>query len=193
MKRIRPVLLLLMALLGACTMRSAIDALTSEQDQLLAREMVEHLRRGDEAWLRQHFRPDLWEQSGKRLAEAPRLYPSETGTTELVSVNVIANSSGGAIKRSKEFTLVTQGGGRWTVTSFRTYSEGGPDLVVDWSVTPHSSMPPEFAAMQAWDAAVPWIWGLLIAILLAAVALIIWLVRRSRRRDPLAGQGRAAP
>jgi hypothetical protein len=100
----------------------------------------------------------------------------------------------GRTEREKEFTLVTHGGGRWTVTTFRTYSSGGPDQVVQWSVMPHTSPPAELTMIESWDKVVPFIWGILILFLLAMVTLIVWLVRRSRRRrDPLAGQARGTP
>jgi hypothetical protein len=64
--------------------------------------------------------------------------------------------------------------------------------VVEWRVTPHSSPPTELTMIQTWDRMVPWIWAGVLIVLTGVVALIVWLVRRSRRRhDPLAGQGRA--
>ena len=189
MPAVRHLVLLFLFLLGACSMRSAIDALTSPEDRAFAREMVAHLRSGDEAWLQQRFHPDLWAESGKRLAGVPQLYPGVPGTTEIVGFNVSTNISGGRTERNKEFTLVTHGGGRWTVTGFRTFSAGGPDQVVQWSVVPHSSPPPELAVIEGWDSALPWVWGGLAVALLAASALIVWLVRRSRRkRDSPMGQ-----
>ena len=190
MKPVRQLVLVLLVLLSACTMRGALDALTSEEDRAFAQEMVSRLRSGDEAWLQQRFQPDLWAQSGKQLGGVPALFPSETGTTELIGFNISTNMTSGRTERNKEFTLVTHGGGRWTVTSFRTYSTGGPDQVVQWSVVPHSTRPPELAVIEGWDRAVPWVWGALLVTLAAVVALIVWLVRRSRRKhDPLTGQG----
>lgn len=190
----RVFILLAALLLGACSMRSAINSLTSPGDRAFAEEMVAHLRSGDQDWLQQRFDPQLWEESGKQLGSAPDLYPRVPGTTEIVGFNVSTNISGGRTERNKEFTLVTHGGGRWTVTSFRTHSSGGPDRVVQWSVVPHNSEPPELAMLNGIDAALPWIWATLAIVLLAAVALIVWLVRRSRRRrDPLQGQPRGTP
>ena len=190
----RSLIAILLLLLGACTMRSAIDALTSEEDRAFAQEMVARLRSGDEAWLQQHFDAELWAQSGKQLSSVPGLFPSDSGTTQLVGFNISTNMTNGRTERNKEFRLVTEGGGRWTLTTFRTHSTGGPDRVVQWSVVPHSEPPPELAMMKGWDRAVPWIWGILLAALAGLVALIVWLVRRSRRkRDPLMGQGTGAP
>jgi hypothetical protein len=183
----RVLLLVMLALLGACTMRSALDALTGPQDRALAQEMVERLRRGDAAWLQSRFQPDLWVQSGKQIQQAQALYPDVPGTTELVGFNVSSNLSGGAAERTKEFTLVTHGGGRWTVTTFRTFSTGGPDQIVQWSVTPHATPPPQLTVMQTWDAAVPWIWAALVVLLLSVGALIVWLVRRRGRRRQASG------
>jgi len=163
-------------------MRSAIEAMTSPEDRAFAQEMVDRLRSGDDDWLRQRFDPALWEQSGKQLAQVPGLYPDVPGTTELVGYNFSTNSTGGGTERSKEYTLVTHGGGRWTVTTIATFSTGGPDRVVRWSVVPHTSPPPQLTVIETFESALPWIWGTLVAVLVLVGGLIFWLVRRSRRR-----------
>ena len=196
MQRGRAWLLLFVLILGACTMRSALDAMTSPEDRAFATGMVDHLRSGDEAWLRARFRPDLWEQSAKQVGQAPELFPSAPEATELVAFSTISSNRNGATERTKSFILVTHGGGRWTVTSFRTRSVGGPEQVVEWNVVPHSSVPPELEIIQGFDAAVPWIRAGLIAILLMVGGFIFWLLRRlgrPRSQDPLTGQGRGTP
>ena len=159
MRLSRSLFLFLTALLAACTMRAAINTMTSEEDRAFAQAMVDNLRHGNSAWLQQHFRSDLWDESSKQMSGVPAMFPREAGATEIVNFSVSTNMSGGTTERNKEFTLVTQGGGRWTVTRFRTYSSGGPDQVVQWSVVPHTSAPPELAVMETWDSIVPWIWG----------------------------------
>ena len=185
----RSFLLILSILLAACTMRSAINTMTSEQDRAFAQAMVDNLRRGNTDWLQQHFRPDLWQQSAKQMAGVPAMFPAETGTTEIVNFSTSTNMTNGRTERNREFTLVTHGGGRWTVTRFRIYSDGGRDQVVAWSVVPHSTAPEELTVIQAWDSIVPWIWAGLVILVAAVGGLIFWLVRRSRRRrDPLQGR-----
>ena len=188
MLRGRALIVILCALLAACTMRSAINALSSEEDRAFAQQMVERLRAGDAAWLEQRFHPDLWAQSAKQIAGVPGLYPTVPGTTEFVGFNISTNTVNGSTERIREFTLVTHGGGRWTTTSFRTESTGGPDLVMEWRVTPSSTAPPELTMIETWDRMVPWIWAGLAIVLIGFTVLIVWLVRRSRRKhDPLTG------
>ena len=124
MQRGQALLLLLALILGACTMRSALDAMTSPEDRAFATSMIDHLRTGDEDWLRARFSPDLWEQSAKRVGQAPEMFPSTPEATELVAFSTISSNRNGATERTKSFILVTHGGGRWTVTSFRTRSVG---------------------------------------------------------------------
>ena len=186
----RAAALAFLALLAACTMRSAIDSFTSEEDRAFAQAMVDHLRAGDADWLQGRFEPSLWEQSAKRIGEASQLYPDVPGETRIVSFSVSSGTTNGSFERRKEFTLVTEGAGRWTVTHFRTHSTGGPDQVVEWRVTPHSSAPPELTIIEAWDRMVPFVWAGMLIVLVGVGALIFWLVRRSRRKhDPLMGQG----
>lgn len=172
---------ILCLLLAACSLRGAIESMVSPEDRAFAMDMVDHLRRGDEAWLRGHFRPDLWDQSAKQIAAVPELFPTVPGETEIIGFNTSTSNVNGRVERNRNFTLVTQGAGRWTVTTFATFSEGGPDQVVAWNVVPHSSPPPELAMLDGMDAALPWVWGALIVIVVAAGALIFWLIRRSRR------------
>jgi hypothetical protein len=183
---VRHLVLLMVLLLGACSMRGAIDTFTSKEDRAFAQEMVSRLRSGDQAWLRRHFAPELWAQSGAQIPAVPALFPNEPGKTELVGFNISTSISGGRTERNKQFTLVTYGGGRWTTTIVRTYSEGGPDRVMQWRVTPSDSPPPELAVIDAWEAALPWVWAALAVALLGIGGLIFWLVRRSRRQQVIA-------
>lgn len=185
---VRHFLPLMLLLLGACSVRATLESSTPEADRAFAREMVSRLRSGDRPWLQRHFEPELWARSGEQLAAVPALFPKESGSTQIIGFNISTNMSGGRTERSKEFTLVTHGGGRWTVTGFATYSTGGPDRVVQWSVVPHSTIPPELALIEAWDRALPWVWTGLAVFLLGGGGLIFWLVRRSRRKhDPWTG------
>jgi len=186
---VRQLCLLMLLLLGACSLRGTINSFTPEADRAFAREMVTSLRGGDRAWLQRHFDPELWARSGEQLAAVPSLFPKESGTTEMVAFNISTSLSGGRTERSKEFTLVTHGGGRWTMTGFRTYSTGGPDRVVQWSVVPHATIPPELELLDAMDRMLPWVWAGLAVILVGLGSLVFWLVRRSRRKhDPWSGR-----
>lgn len=187
---VRHLFLLMLVLLGACSLRGTIDSVTPEADRAFARETAARLRAGDRAWLQRQFEPALWEKSGPQLGAVPAMFPKEEGTTELVGFKMSTNLTGAGTERSKEFALVTHGGGRWTTIAFRTYSTGGPDRIVEWAVAPHATVPPELAMIQAMDRILPWVWAGLIAVLVAGAALIVWLVRRSRRKhDPWAGRG----
>jgi hypothetical protein len=176
------ILSLLLVLAGGCSVRSTLERMTSAEDRAFGQEMVARLRSGDEAWLRQHFDLSLWSESGKTLSQVPGLFPAETAPAILVSFDTSTSMSDGATERQKGFTYVTSGSDRWTVTRFRTYSDGGPDRVVQWQVTPHDEPPPELRMMEQMDAALPWIWGIFAAMAAGLTALIVWLIRRSRRR-----------
>lgn len=188
--------LLFVLLLGACSLRGAMNAMTSEEDRAFAQAMVDNLKSGNEAWLRQHFHPDLWEESGKQLAGVPAMFPAEPGTTELVAYHFESTNLGAAAERTQDFTLVTEGGGRWAVTRFRTFAAGGgPRQVTQWSVVPHTTEPSELAVLKAMDRAVPWIWAGVGFVILLVAGIVVLIVRknRRRRRDPLMGQPPGTP
>lgn len=177
-------MVLLVLALGACSMRGAMNAMTSPEDRALAQAMVDNLRTNNQAWLEQHFTPELWAESGKSLGEAAALYPSPPESTELVSYSVNSSNIGSpSNERSQEFTLVTSGGGRWAVTRFRTQSHGGGAArVVAWSVVPRTTEPPELTVLKTMDRAVPWIWGGLLVFALLVVGIVVLIVRSNRRR-----------
>lgn len=192
----RILVLVLVLVLGACTLRGAMNAMTSPEDRVFAQAMVDNLKSNNQAWLERHFHPDLWAESGKQLGGVPALYPAAPGATDLVSYSVNSSNIGSpSSERTQEFTLVTEGGGRWAVTRFRTHAPGGRAAqVVQWSVVPHTTEPAELAILKTMDKAVPWIWGGVIFFLLLVVGIIVLIVRSSRRRrDPLAGQGPGKP
>jgi|GEM_PF-2684664 len=182
----RFILVFLILILGACSLRGAMNAMTSEEDRAFAQATVDNLRTNNQAWLEQHFAPELWAQSGKQLGDVPALYPASPGPTELVSYSFNSSNVGGpSAERSQEFTLVTEGGGRWAVTRFRTHASGGAAArIVQWSVVPHTTEPPELAILKAMDKAVPWIWGGFLFVLLLIVGIVVLVVRSSRRRRP---------
>ena len=184
----RGIVIALLLLLVACSLRTAIDTFTSEEDRAFAHDMVERLRAGDAAWLEQRFSRDLWARSATPLARAPALFPREPGETEIVAADVSTDISGGISRRQLGFTLVTAGDGQWTVTRFRTESRGGPDEVVQWSVTRQQVPPIELQLIEGWDRALAWLRILGPLALLAVVGLVVWIVRHNRRgRDPLMG------
>jgi hypothetical protein len=184
-------LVFLVLILGACSIRGAMNAMTSEEDRALAQAMVENLRTNNQPWLQQHFSPELWAESAKTLDQAPALYPSPVESTELVAYSVNSSNIGSAnSNRSQDFTLVTSGGGRWAVTRFRTESRGGAAArVVQWQVTPRTVEPTELAVLKTMDKAVPWIWGGLLFFLVLIVGVIVLIVRSNRRRRAAATGG----
>ena len=180
---VRHLFLLMLLLLGACSLRTAVDAFSTEQDRAFAQEMVSRLRGGDHDWLERHFEPELWAQSTRHMGFVPGRFPREAGTTELIGFSISTNFVNGQTQRTKQFILTTHGGDQWAITSFQTYSTGGTDRVVQWSVMPHSSRPPEVAMIETWDSALPWFWGGMAITLCGIGGLIFWLVRRSRQKN----------
>jgi hypothetical protein len=174
-------LLALLLLLGACSLRGMIDAATPAADRAFAQEMVSRLRKGDRPWLQRHFDPELWENSHETLGAVPPMFPAQAGATQLIGYTSSTNMANGRTERRKAFTLVSDGGGRWTVTTFQTYSAGDAERVVQWSVAPHDTIPPELAMLDAWETTMPWVLAVFAAIVAGGAGLFFWLVRRSRR------------
>lgn len=190
MHRLRALVLVAFALLAACSMRAAIDAMSSPEDRAFAQEAVDRLRRADSVWLQQRFEPGLWAQSSAQIAQVPELFPDVPGETQLVGYSVNSNLTNGVTQSTKEFTLITEGGGRWTTTRVMTRSAGGPEQIVAWSVEPHDQQPPELAFAEGWERMIPWLWGGVIFILLVAGGIVFLIIRHvGRKSDPGGGRG----
>jgi hypothetical protein len=193
MSQVRSLFLALLLLLGACSMRSAIDALSSPEDRAFAQDFVAKMRSGDFDSLQPKFEPRVWEESQPHLARVPSFYPATPGDTELIGYHVQTNTANGVTSGVKDYTLVTHDGSHWTTTVIRTQSnENGPHLVVGWNVSGSPEMPPAYRQFQSTEAAIPWIQGGAIFGLLLGVGVAVWLVRRGRRKRA-AGQGRGTP
>jgi hypothetical protein len=78
--------------------------------------------------------------------------------------------------------LVTTDERHWTKTRIATFAQGGPARVVEWNVDGFSEPPPELVFLESWERMVPWIQAGLLIVLIGFIALIWWLVRRSRHR-----------
>lgn len=179
----RQLVLPILLMLAACSMESAIEKLSSPEDRAFAMRFVDNVRSGDEEALKPEFDPELWAKSRGQLAQARSLFPPGRGGTRLISYHVATNVTNGASTTTKEFILVTTDQARWTRTRIATLAEGGPARVVEWNVDGFKEPPPELAMIEAWESALPWVWAGLAIVLIGGIALVWWLVSRSRRRD----------
>jgi len=167
---------------SACSLETAINAMTSAEDRQFAQDFVANVKSGNEAWLAARTDPQLRADIGAGLKQAAAAIPPDPSTTRLVAYHVATNSvAGGASTRRQRFTLVTEGGGRWSVTEFETLAEGGPARIVAWRVMPRATRPPELEAFELSERMVPWIWATL-AGLAAVLVGILWAYLRYRRR-----------
>lgn len=189
MHRLRALVLFAFALLAACSMRSAIDAMSSPEDRAFAQEVVDHLRRADSAWLQARFEPGLWERTNAQIAQVPELFPTVPGETQLVGYSTNSDFANGVTESTREFTLITEGGGRWTTTRLMTRSTGGPTQIVAWYVEPHDQRPPELVFAEGWERVIPWLWGGLIFVLLLVGGIVFLIIRHvGRKSDPGGGR-----
>ena len=182
----RFILLPVLALTAACSMEGAINRMTSAEDRAFALDFVDHVRRGNAERLKPLFDPELWAKSNDQLAKARPLFPPGEGETKLVSYHFETNLTDGTSESRKEYILVTTDRTHWTRTRLITFARNGTARIVEWNVEGFDEPPPELKLYETMEEAAPWIQGVALLLLLGAIALVWWLVRRSRRRaDPL--------
>ena len=177
----RIIMLSALALTAACSMEGAINRMTSAEDRAFAVGFVDNVRRGDAERLKPRFDPELWAKSKDQLAQARTLFPPGEGETKLVSYHFETNLTNGTSKSRKEYILVTNDRTHWTRTRLITFARNGPARIVEWNVEGFDEPPPELKLYETMEQAAPWIQGVALLLLLGAVALVWWLVRRSRR------------
>ncbi|HEX8622983.1 MAG TPA: hypothetical protein VF718_13535 [Allosphingosinicella sp.] len=176
------VLLALLTFAAACSMEAAIEKLSSPEDRAFAMRFVEEVRGGDEAALKPQFDPGLWAKSRDQLALARPLFPRGEGRTRLIGYRVATDVTNGESSTTKEFTLVTTDQARWTRTRMVTLARGGPARVVEWNVDGFDEPPPELEMYESMERLAPWLQAGALIGLIGGIALVWWLVRRSRRR-----------
>lgn len=175
-------LTLLVVLAAACSMQGAIERLSSPEDRAFAMRFVDSVRKGDEEALRPQFDPELWAKSRGQLAEARPLFPAGAGSTRLIGYHIAANVTNGAASTNREYILVTTDQAHWTRTRIVTLAQGGPARVVEWSVNGFGEPPPELRMYESMERLAPWLQAAALILLVGGIALVWWLVRRSRRR-----------
>jgi hypothetical protein len=169
-------------LVAACSLEGAMDRMVSAGDRAFAERFVADVRAGHAERLKPEFDPELWAKSGEQLVAARALFPRGEGRTRLIGYNISANYANGASSTTRNYVLVTTDERHWTRTEILTLSEGGPARVVRWNVNGSDTPPPELQFLDMWERIVPWVQGGIAIVLIAFIALIWWLVRRSRRR-----------
>ena len=176
--------MLLCCLVAACSMEGMINTMTSEEDREMAMEFVEDIRTRDVEGLQEVVDPDLWMQSAPQFEQAATLFPRGDGETQIIGYSMNSDGLGEGARTTKEFTLVTSDDEHWTTTRFSTLEEGGSDpLVVSWNVEGSDEPPPDLEVMENVGQVFMWLGIIALLFLAGLIALIVWLVRRSRRKD----------
>ncbi|MEM8697409.1 MAG: hypothetical protein AAGE05_15415 [Pseudomonadota bacterium] len=175
--------LLGMALLTACSMQGMIETMTSDEDQAMAQQFVDNIRDRDGAALEAMVDPDLWKISAEQFEQAADFFPSGTGETRIISYSMNSDGLGEGARVEKDFTLVTTDETHWTTTRFSTFQEGGDPVIVAWNVEGSNEPPADLEVMETVGTVFMWAGIIALLLFVGVVVLIVWLVRRSKRKD----------
>ena len=182
--RIKNYIAILFALcLAACSMQGMIETMTSEEDRAMAQQFVSDIRSGNSDGLEAVVAPDLWKNSQADFESAVNLFPEQTGETSIIAYSMNSDGLGDGARTEKEFTLVTTDDSHWTTTRFTMLQEGGDPVITQWSVEGSGEPPADMEVMENVGAVFMWAGIILLLILVGIIVLIVWLVRRSRRKD----------
>jgi outer membrane murein-binding lipoprotein Lpp len=179
------VTLLSSLLLAGCSFQQTLDAIVDEARQA---ELIATARTlcSNAAALQPQFKPELWSQTQPRLRQLPGQCPPGGGDDwQLTTFRFnSANDVNGNSSR-QEYAVLVAGGqaGPWTEVALNYERIGnGPLLIAEWDARRSADMPPSLAYIGNWDSVRTWIALGVGLVLLMLAGLIVWLVRRSRRR-----------
>ncbi|MGP1353045.1 MAG: hypothetical protein ACTS1Z_06955 [Parasphingopyxis sp.] len=175
--------LLALGALAACSMDSMIETMTSEEDRAMAQEFVDNIRTGDTAAIESMVDPDVWRNSAGQFEQAADLFPDGEVETRIISYSMNSDGLGEGARTEKEFTLVTTNDAHWTTTRFSTLQRGGDPVITSWSVDGSSEPPADLEVMETVGSVFMWAGIIALVIFVGIVVLIVWLVRRSRRKN----------
>ena len=177
---VRVLLLACLLAAAACSMQGTIDTMSSPEERAFAQHFVDALKNGKAETLKDAFDPELWEKSRPLFDKARAAFPKAQSRTRLISYHFESDFTAGT--RKAEFVLSTTDGQRWTRTNLATYAQGGHPKIVAWNVEPFAEPPADLRMCETMDRILPWIQAAGLVLLLGVIALVFWLIRRSRRR-----------
>ncbi len=175
--------LLALGALTACSMDNMIETMTSEEDRAMAQEFVDNIRTGNSADIEPMVDPEVWRNSAGQFDQAADLFPRGDVETRIIAYSMNSDGLGEGARTEKDFTLVTTDDQHWTTTRFSTLQEGGDPVIVSWSVDGSSEPPADLEVMETVGSVFMWAGIIALVFFVGIVVLIIWLVRRSRRKS----------
>ncbi len=175
--------LLALMLATACSMDTMIENMTSEEDRAMTQAFIDHIRARDMAALEAMIDPGLWKESVAPLEQAATMYPEGGGETRIMSYSMNSDGLGDSTRTRKDFILVTTDERLWTTTEIVTLQEGGDPAIIGWHVDNSDEPPAELEIMENMGTVFLWAGIIGLVILIGIVVLVVWLVRRSRRKS----------
>lgn len=176
------VILLFASLVTACSMQGMIETMTSEEDRAFAQSFIDNIQAGDSATLQEMVDPDLWKESAGQLQQAAALFPEGDSETQIIAYSMNSDGLGEFARTEREFTLVTTDQTHWTTTRIKTFQEGGDPVIISWNVDGSSERPADMEMMENVGTVFMWAGIIALLIFVGIIVLIVWLVRRSRRK-----------
>lgn len=170
-------------LCGGCSMRGMVNKMVSDEDRALAMRVLGDIRSGQSAKLKPLLAPEIWAESENEIAQAPGQFPTAPGSTEFISYSTSSNYENGKTTQAKSFTLVTTDQQIWTTTKLEFRGSGGPLQLTAWQVNGAREKPADLKTLEAIDKVLPIIGIVVLLFVIGLIVLIVFLVRRSSRRD----------
>jgi hypothetical protein len=177
-------------LLGGCSFQATLDAMVDRERQQQIISTAQTLCGANPGSLLPQMHPDLQQQSVALLPQIASQCPTTQTQWQLTTFQFNANSDASGSSRTESAVVVAGGdAGPWTQVDL-SYQQlnGGPAQIISWNVAAVQQKPESLAAIAIWDSVRIWIMAGALLFFGAIIALIIWLVRRSRRKRTQIGR-----
>lgn len=159
----------------------SIDGMVSDEDREMVEAFIADIEDGNLDDLRDELDDDIWEQSEPQLEAARELFPEGDHETRFIAYSINSNLDDGDRRTEKDFRLVTTDEDVWTITRIETLAVNGRQRIVAWNVEAYDEQPEEVAMAASVGKWLTWVAVGGLIVLIGVIALIVWLVRRSRR------------
>jgi hypothetical protein len=187
--RLRVFALLPALLLTACSFQQSLDAVVSHERQA-ALIATARAACADAASLQSQFAPERWADVEPTLAELRGQCPRAGGTDWRLTTfqfNSATTAAGTPSRREYAVAIAGGGAGPWTEVELNYEQIGtGPMQIIGVNVRRLNERPQSLVFAERWEQVRLWGAVGLAVLALLLMGLVIWLVRRSRRRGGLA-------
>ena len=170
--------------LGGCSMQTVMDKFVPPARQQELADLAAQFCTAPDAVLTQ-MQPETRAQAGDALRQAHSQCVDDNYRYRVTSFHMNVNRQMGGPSTREEQIVLVAGTGPWSELALRMVGvNGAKPLITDWRIVRMNEKPESLVFADNWERSLTYIRSAGVVIALALIALVVWLVRRTRaKRD----------